>query len=34
MSDLIFENPSLLLMMEHFDINIVVRNKNGGTNMQ
>nr|WP_321357634.1 hemerythrin domain-containing protein [uncultured Draconibacterium sp.] len=27
MSDLIFENPSLLLMMEHFDINIVVRNK-------
>ena len=27
MSDLIFENPSLLLMMEHFNINIVVRNK-------
>ncbi len=27
MSDLIFENPSLLLMMEHFDINIVVRDK-------
>lgn len=27
MSDLIFENPLLLLMMEHFDINIVVRNK-------
>jgi regulator of cell morphogenesis and NO signaling len=26
MSDLIFENPSLLLMMEHFDINIAVRN--------
>lgn len=27
MSDLIFENPSLLLLMEHFNINIVVRNK-------
>lgn len=27
MSDLVLENPSLLLMMEHFDINIVVRNK-------
>ncbi|WP_158869433.1 hemerythrin domain-containing protein [Maribellus comscasis] len=27
MLDLIFENPSLLLMMEHFDMNIVVRNK-------
>ena len=27
MSDLIIENPSLLLMMEHFDIDIVVRNK-------
>ncbi len=27
MSDLIFENPSLLLMLEHFDINIVVREK-------
>ena len=27
MSDLVFENPSLLLMMEHFDINIVVSNK-------
>ncbi|QGY47607.1 hypothetical protein GM418_29245 [Maribellus comscasis] len=26
-SNLVFENPSLLLMMEHFDINIVVRNK-------
>lgn len=26
-SDLIFENPSLLLMLEHFDINIVVRDK-------
>lgn len=26
LSDLIFENPSLLLMMEHFDINIAVRN--------
>jgi len=27
MSDLILENPSLLLMMEHFDINIVVGDK-------
>ncbi len=27
MSDLILENPSLLLMMEHFDIDIVVRDK-------
>ncbi len=27
MSDLIFENPSLLLMMEHFDLDIVVQNK-------
>ena len=27
MSDLIFENPSLLLMLEHFNINIVVRDK-------
>ena len=25
MADLIFENPSLLLMMEHFDLDIVVR---------
>jgi len=25
MADLIYENPSLLLMMEHFDFNIVVR---------
>lgn len=30
MSDLIFENPSLLLMLEHFDINIVVREKSVG----
>ncbi len=27
MSNLIFENPSLLLMLEHFGINIVVRDK-------
>ena len=25
MADLIYENPSLLLMMEHFDFDIVVR---------
>lgn len=27
MSDLIFENPSLLIMMEHFDLDIMVRHK-------
>lgn len=27
-ADLIFENPSLLVMMEHFNLDIVVQNKN------